>query len=82
VVKKDLSLSERVFRCDDCGFEIDRDLNAAINLEKLAVSFTDRVNACGGMSASADREDCPRETHPMKQEADGEQVRIGPNRFA
>jgi putative transposase len=31
-IKKDLRLSDRVYICDDCGFEIDRDLNAAINL--------------------------------------------------
>lgn len=34
-IKKDLKLSERIFRCD-CGLEIDRDLNASINLAKLA----------------------------------------------
>ncbi|WP_312109808.1 RNA-guided endonuclease InsQ/TnpB family protein [Brevibacillus reuszeri] len=34
-VKKDLRLSERIFRCG-CGLEIDRDLNASINLAKLA----------------------------------------------
>ncbi|HAX86868.1 MAG TPA: transposase [Cyanobacteria bacterium UBA11370] len=32
--KETLSLSERVFYCDHCGLEIDRDLNASINLEK------------------------------------------------
>ena len=32
--KEKLSLSERVFECSDCGFLIDRDLNAAINLSK------------------------------------------------
>jgi len=32
--KEALSLSERVFKCDHCGIEIDRDLNASINLEK------------------------------------------------
>jgi putative transposase len=32
--KETLSLSERVFHCDHCGLEIDRDLNASINLEK------------------------------------------------
>jgi len=32
--KETLSLAERVFQCDHCGFEIDRDLNASINLEK------------------------------------------------
>ena len=34
-VKKDkLTLSDRIFNCDSCGFEIDRDLNASINLAK------------------------------------------------
>jgi putative transposase len=38
-IKKDLKLSDRVYKCE-CGLEIDRDLNASINLanyEKLAV---------------------------------------------
>jgi len=36
-VKKDsLSLAERTFKCDSCGFTAGRDANAAINLEKLA----------------------------------------------
>ncbi len=30
--KKSLKLSERIFHCDSCGFEIDRDLNASINI--------------------------------------------------
>ena len=34
--KEKLSLSERVFKCECCGFELDRDLNAAINLKNLA----------------------------------------------
>ena len=33
-VKAQLSLSERVFECSDCGFMVDRDLNAAINLSR------------------------------------------------
>ena len=33
--KETLKLSERVYRCTACGFEIDRDLNASINLMKL-----------------------------------------------
>ena len=37
--KKDkLSLSERIFNCESCGFTIDRDLNAAINLAAMANS--------------------------------------------
>ena len=31
-VKKDLKLSDRVYRCDCCGNIIDRDINASINL--------------------------------------------------
>jgi putative transposase len=37
-VKESLSLSERIYRCE-CGIQIDRDLNASINLE-LAVRST------------------------------------------
>lgn len=31
--KEDLKLSARIYKCDKCGFVLDRDLNAAINLE-------------------------------------------------
>ena len=31
-IKHDLKLSERVYKCPECGFKIDRDLNAAFNL--------------------------------------------------
>lgn len=34
-IKSDLKLSDRVFKCD-CGLKLDRDLNAAVNLAKLA----------------------------------------------
>ena len=37
-VKSDLTLSDRVYRCDCCGFEIDRDLNAALNLKNLVIN--------------------------------------------
>jgi putative transposase len=40
-----MPLSERVFKCKKCEMQLDRDLNASINLESLAVSST--VNACG-----------------------------------
>lgn len=38
VVKESLTLSERVFCCEACHLVIDRDLNAAINLEHLATA--------------------------------------------
>ena len=31
-IKKELKLSERIYKCDKCGLVIDRDINAAINL--------------------------------------------------
>ena len=31
-VKKDLKLSDRIYKCS-CGLDIDRDLNASINLK-------------------------------------------------
>lgn len=51
VVKEDLKLSDRQFKCADCGFICDRDLNAAHNLKNVAVSHTDTQNACGGESS-------------------------------
>ena len=43
--KRELSLSERVYDCEQCGLRIDRDLNAALNL--VAVSLPETQNACG-----------------------------------
>ena len=37
-VKTTLKLSERVYKCEECGSEIDRDLNAAINLSNYKCS--------------------------------------------
>lgn len=37
-IKKFLSLSERTYHCNCCGFTIDRDLNASLNLRDLAFS--------------------------------------------
>ncbi len=31
-IKKDLKLKDRVYKCDNCGLEIDRDYNASLNL--------------------------------------------------
>lgn len=43
--KSSLKLTERVYHCDKCDSIIDRDLNASLNLQKKAVSYT--VYACG-----------------------------------
>jgi putative transposase len=44
-IKDELSLSERIYKCNDCGFEIDRDLNAAINLKNTGL--LPEFQACG-----------------------------------
>ena len=47
-VKTKLSLSVRTYRCDACGLVVDRDVNAARNLLKLAASGAESLNAKGG----------------------------------
>src|SRR5579883_3622656 len=68
-LKEDLTLADRTFHCQQCGLVLDRDLNAALNVAKLADSSPDNANACGGASAGAVRK--PRvKLAPGKQEAD------------
>ena len=43
--KKSLALSERDYKCKQCGLRIDRDLNAALNL--VTVSLPETETACG-----------------------------------
>ena len=57
-IRAELSLGERTFRCPDCGLELGRDLNAAINLAGwahpvVAGSAPETENACpsGGQTA-------------------------------
>lgn len=48
----DLKLSDRVFRCENCGLELDRDFNAAINIQRMGVDIlynrtqSDEVASC------------------------------------
>jgi putative transposase len=37
-VKTDLSLGDRTYQCDPCGLRLGRDINAAINLARQAVT--------------------------------------------
>jgi len=65
VVKPDLPLWERVFRCDACGFVLDRDENAARNLAALvaavAGSGPETLNARGRDVRPAARQAVPDE---------------------
>ena len=77
VVKAKLSLSERVFHCDDCGASMDRDLNAAINIQ-VAGSAPETLNARGGDVrrtglVSGDADPCEARTKRARKSA----VRLG-----
>lgn len=54
--RETLSLSERVFVCDSCGYEIDRDLNAAINLKFVAANLAETLNERGGSVSPRDEQ--------------------------
>jgi putative transposase len=55
-VKDDLPLSERTYRCEVCGLEIDRDRNAAVNLEQWSTAGLAGTDAWGDRrSASSAR---------------------------
>ena len=47
-VKDKLSLSERTYKCNECGFEIDRDLNASINILNVGLKQIEATVATTG----------------------------------
>ena len=49
-VKESLKLSERVYHCNECGFTIDRDLNASINILNVGLKQLEATNATVGTS--------------------------------
>ena len=49
-VKKELKLSERTYHCEECGFIIDRDLNASINILKTGLEQIEATVATTGTS--------------------------------
>ena len=76
-VKAKLSLKERVYRCDECGFTIDRDLNAAINI-MVAGSAPETLNAHGGTVRRGNQTGCatldPVKCEPSRHDS---AVRLG-----
>ena len=55
-VKDEVPLSERIYKCESCGFEADRDLNAALNLASVAASWAETLNACERREVHAARQ--------------------------
>ena len=43
-IKSELKLSDRIYKCNECGLIIDRDLNAAINLKQYAFNYINGLN--------------------------------------
>ncbi len=46
---EDQTLADRMFKCENCGLELDRDINAARNILKTGLNTLGRreINACG-----------------------------------
>lgn len=51
-VNTSLTLAQRTFVCDECGFTLDRDYNASLNLMQVAVSSTDTLKTPVGEGSS------------------------------
>ena len=49
-VKESLKLSERVYHCEECGFTINRDLNASINILNVGLKMIEATVATTGTS--------------------------------
>ena len=76
-VKAKLTLAERIFTSESCGLQLDRDLNAARNLAKLA----QHVAQSGGETLNARGADVRPGLAGLtvsKREAGTESLRVGP----
>lgn len=72
-VKAKLSLGERTYHCEECGLAIDRDLNAAININ-VAGSAPETLNARGGNARRVRQ--MPDTQIPVKREPSGGESRM------
>lgn len=64
-VKEKLTLADRTFNCEDCGFTCDRDENAARNLERMAA---DRAVSARGDGSSVRRRKLTLRSLSVKRE--------------
>jgi putative transposase len=68
--KQKMPLHQRVFRCERCGLELDRDLNAALNLVKWyrTTSSSGGSDACGDPSGGVVEVNSATSHESLKQE--------------
>jgi putative transposase len=64
-IKKNLTLADRTFVCDSCGFELDRDANAALNL----LNDWTRTAATAGLA-------CGEDVRPKSSDGTGRQPSV------
>jgi transposase len=63
-VKAKLSLAERTFRCQACGLEVDRDVNAARNLAALVEGIQQIEQVVAGSGPETIQNACVRDCQP------------------
>lgn len=42
-INKDLTLKDRIYNCPNCGYVIDRDFNAAINIKQYGIDYVNKT---------------------------------------
>jgi putative transposase len=62
--KPNLTLADRIYKCGYCGVQIDRDLNAAVNLARLGEPFPGEQSPAG--SGPVAGRGATRETNPAR----------------
>lgn len=75
-MKTKLSLNTRTYVCHTCGLVMDRDLNAAINIQ-VAGSAPETLNARGGNTRRTLGAHSPNETRTKQPHPKG--MRLGAN---
>jgi putative transposase len=72
VVKATLARGAEIFECADCGFEADRDVNAAVNLSLYAASSA--ATACGEERSGAQRKPRVKRASARQEEREAQIV--------